>query len=123
MKDLKYQQCNRCVMDTTDTEITFDPKGYCNHCNEYFERTSKRTYHVKSSDQELAQIFEQIKKSGKNKEYDCVLGISGGIDSCYAAYILKNLGIRTLIAHLDNGWDSEISVTNIKHIASKLGFD
>ncbi|MBI4945011.1 MAG: N-acetyl sugar amidotransferase [Bacteroidetes bacterium] len=123
MKDLKYQQCKRCVMDTTDPEIIFDENGYCNHCNDFLERLSKRTYQGKESDQKLVQIVDEIKKAGKNNEYDCVLGISGGIDSSYAAYTLKKLGLRTLAVHLDNGWDSEISVKNIKYIVSKLGID
>ena len=120
--DLVYKQCTRCVMDTTDPEIHFDINGRCNHCNEFFENTSMRTYQGTSSDQKLDLLVKEIKKSGRNKEYDCVLGLSGGIDSCYAAYILKNLGLRTLAVHLDNGWDSEISVKNVKYIVSKLGF-
>lgn len=123
MKELKYQQCKRCVMDTTDPEIFFDGNGYCNHCNNYFDNLSKRAYQGRTSDEKLAHIVEKIKKSGKNKVYDCVLGISGGIDSSYAAYILKKSGLRTLCVHMDNGWDSEISVKNIRYIVSKLGFD
>lgn len=123
MNELKYQQCKRCVMDTTDPEIVFDNNGYCNHCNDYFENLSKRIYQGVTSDQKLALIVEEIKKSGKNNEYDCIIGVSGGIDSSYAAYTLKKLGLRPLVVHMDNGWDSEISVKNIKYIVSKLGFD
>ena len=117
----KYQQCTRCVMDTKDVEIVFDENGYCNHCTEYFDKTSKLIYQGKTSDEMLAQLIKQIKQSGKNKEYDCVLGISGGCDSCYAACIAKNLGLRVLAVHMDNGWDSEISVSNIKNVIEKLG--
>ena len=123
MKHLTYKQCTRCIMDTTDTEITFDENGYCNHCNDYFEKLAKRTYQGESSDKKLAEIVKEIKRSGRSNEYDCVLGVSGGIDSSYAAYILNKLGLRTLTVHLDNGWDSEISVKNIKYIVSKLEFD
>lgn len=123
MKSVKYQQCKRCVMDTTDPEIIFDENGYCNHCNNYFDNLSKRAYQGKTSDQKLSVLIEKIKKSGKNKEYDCVLGISGGIDSSYAAYILTQLGLRVLAVHMDNGWDSETSVKNVKYIISKLGID
>lgn len=124
MQELKYQQCKRCVMDNiADPEIFFDKNGYCNHCNHFFENLSNRTYQGKISDQKLALIVEGIKKAGKNKEYDCVIGISGGIDSSYAAYMLKKLGLRPLAVHMDNGWDSETSVKNIKYLISKLGID
>lgn len=118
-----YRQCTRCVMDTSDSEITFNDNGYCNHCIEYYENTSKRTYRGIETDQILAQIVEKIKTSGKNKEYDCVLGLSGGIDSCYSAYIAKQYGLRVLTVHLDNGWNSDTAVKNIKYVADKLGFD
>lgn len=118
-----YQQCNRCVMDTSDHFITFDEQGYCNHCNEYFEKLSKQAYQGELSDNLLEQIAEKIKKSGRNKPYDCVLGISGGVDSCYTAFILKRLGLRVLAVHMDNGWDSEIAVKNIKYVVGKLGID
>jgi len=120
---MTYRQCNRCVMDTSDSEITFNENGYCNHCLEYFENTSKRTYRGKETDQILAQLVEKIKKTGKNKKYDCVLGLSGGIDSCYSAYIARQLGLRVLTVHLDNGWNSETAVKNIKYVVGKLGFD
>lgn len=110
-------------MDTSDPEIVFDGKGHCNHCNEYFERISGFVYQGESSDKKLAQIVASIKRSGKNNAYDCVLGISGGIDSCYAAYILKELGLRVLAVHLDNGWNSEEAVNNIKKICNKLKID
>jgi N-acetyl sugar amidotransferase len=119
----QYQLCNRCVMDTSDPFIIFDINGNCNHCNDYYENLSKLTYQSKSSDDQLAILVKEIKKSGHNKTYDCVLGISGGIDSCYAAYILKNLGLKVLAVHLDNGWDSEAAVQNIKQVLDKHGID
>jgi len=119
----KYQQCNRCVMDTTDIDIVFDEQGNCNHCNDFFERISLRVYQGAKSDASLKALIENIKISGKGKTYDCLIGISGGIDSCYLAYIAKNQGLRVLLVHMDNGWNSEISVKNIKNIADILGFD
>jgi N-acetyl sugar amidotransferase len=110
-------------MDTSDPEIIFDESGNCNHCNEYFERTSQYVYKGEESEKELEAIVAKIKKSGKGRKYDCVLGVSGGIDSSYAAYIAKKYGLRVLCVHLDNGWNSEISVKNIKNMASILGFD
>jgi len=119
-KKLSYQQCNRCVMDTSDSEITFDENGYCNHCTEYFEKTSKLIYHGQDSDIKLKQLVEKIKKSGKNHDYDCVIGISGGVDSIYTAYLAKQLGLRVLTVHMDNGWNSELAVHNIEKILKKL---
>lgn len=123
MSTRTYQQCTRCVMDTSDIDITFDNKGYCNHCKDYFARIAQRVYLGEESDRQLEAIVQKIKKSGKNKEYDCVIGISGGIDSSYVAYLSKQLGLRPLLVHMDNGWNSEISVKNIKNIADKLGLD
>jgi N-acetyl sugar amidotransferase len=110
-------------MDTTDPEIVFDNEGNCNHCNEFLSSTAKRSYQGDKSEQELLKVVEKIKNEGKKKDYDCVIGISGGIDSCYATYILKQYGLRPLAVHMDNGWNSEAAVKNIKNVASKLGVD
>lgn len=118
-----YQICTRCVMDTTDPDITFNEKGECNHCTDFISTRSKYQYQGQSSDEALKAQIEQIKKDGKGKEYDCVLGLSGGIDSSYAAYIAKDLGLRVLAVHMDNGWNSEEAVQNIKNIARKLDID
>jgi N-acetyl sugar amidotransferase len=122
-KEIPYQQCNRCVMDTGDSEIVFDEDGYCNHCKEYFENTSKRTYQGKESDMQLAQLVNKIKRKGRNKEYDCVIGVSGGVDSIYTAYLAKKMGLRPLAVHMDNGWNSELAVSNIEKILKKLNID
>jgi len=119
----EYQQCTRCVMDTTDPSIKFDDEGCCNHCNEFLERTSKLTYQGVSSDLELEKYLVKIKESGKNNKYDCVIGISGGIDSCYVAYVAKQKGLRPLAVHMDNGWNSEEAVNNIKKVCTKLDID
>jgi len=110
-------------MSTSDPDITFDENGHCNHCTDFFERIASLTYKPGKSDRELAAIVERIKRAGKGKEYDCVMGISGGIDSCYAAYVVKNLGLRPLAVHMDNGWNSDTAVKNIKNVAKTLGID
>jgi N-acetyl sugar amidotransferase len=110
-------------MDTSDVDIRFDEKGVCNHCTNYFERIANRVYQGEKSDDELLQIIAKIKKAGKGKKYDCVIGVSGGIDSSYVAYKAKKRGLKPLLVHLDNGWNSEISVKNIKNLANILGFD
>jgi N-acetyl sugar amidotransferase len=118
-----YQQCSRCVMDTTDPLISFNEKGECNHCTEFLAKRIHHKYQGTKSDQELQLLVEQIKQAGKGKEYDCVIGVSGGIDSSYVAWICKKLGLRVLAVHLDNGWNSEEAVQNIRNIAQKLGID
>jgi N-acetyl sugar amidotransferase len=110
-------------MDTSDPEISFDDAGCCNHCRAYAERTSKLTYRGVESQRELDAIVARIKHAGRSAEYDCVLGISGGVDSCYAAYIAKSLGLRPLTVHMDNGWDSDTAVKNIKNVVARLGID
>jgi len=123
-KETEYRRCSRCVMDThADPEIAFDADGRCNYCTGYFDKLAKLTYQGKSSDAELGRIVDAIKKAGKGREYDCVVGVSGGVDSSYVAHLVKTFGLRALCVHLDNGWDSDISVRNIKRIVDKLGFD
>ena len=120
---MEYQICSRCIMDTSDLEITFDEKGQCNHCTEFFRLAPLYIYKGKSSDIELEKIVATIKEAGKNSEYDCMVGISGGVDSSYVAYISKKLGLRVLSFHFDNGWNSELAIKNIENIVKKLGFD
>ncbi len=123
MEKREYQICTRCVMDTTDLEITFDEQGHCNHCTEFIGKRAKHKYQGKESDDAIAQIIEDMKRAGKGSDYDCVIGVSGGTDSCYAAYILKQKGLRVLAVHLDNGWNSEEAVQNVKNVARKLDID
>lgn len=123
VSEKKYQQCKRCVMDTSDAKIEFDASGNCNHCTDYFENTSKRIYQGKTSNVLLQNLVEKIKKSGRKNKYDCVIGISGGVDSIYAAYMAKSQGLRALCVHMDNGWNSEIAVNNIEKILKKINYD
>jgi N-acetyl sugar amidotransferase len=123
MKVSNYQQCTRCIMDTSDSEITFNEKGQCNHCTEYFEKEQYYSYKGKETDLELEKIVAKIKEDGKNHDYDCMVGVSGGVDSTYVAYLAKELGLRVLAFHFDNGWNSELAVKNIENIVKKLGFD
>lgn len=119
----EYQQCTRCIMDTTDSEIVFDEKGHCNHCTEYFELAPNYVYSGAKSDEQLKQIVLKIKEDGKNSDYDCMVGVSGGVDSSYVAYLSKELGLRVLAFHFDNGWNSELAVKNVENIVKKLDFD
>ena len=123
MKPTEYKVCTRCVLDTTDPEIIFDEKGQCNHCTDYYNRISKLSYQGEKSDSELKELVDEIKVAGKNKEFDCVIGVSGGIDSSYLAYLASKLGLRPLAVHLDNGWNSDQAVKNIQGICTKLGIE
>ncbi|TXB67275.1 N-acetyl sugar amidotransferase [Vicingus serpentipes] len=123
MKKKEYKQCTRCVMDTSDPFIEFDEEGYCNHCKEFFEKTAKLVYQGEETDKQLAIELEKIKQDGKGNPYDCIIGVSGGIDSSYVLYKAVQLGLRPLAVHMDNGWNSEEAVKNIKNVCSKLGVD
>src|SRR5262249_50928970 len=109
--------------DTSDPEISFDDAGRCNHCRIYEERISKLTYQGPDTERELEVIVRRIKQAGRTGEYDCVLGISGGVDSCYAAYVEKSLALRLLVANMEKGGDSNTAVRNIKNVAASLGID
>jgi len=117
--------CTRTVMDTTDPEITFDSDGVSNHALEY-DRDMKRFVDAAMAGertQELSALVERIKSAGQGKPYDCVIGISGGVDSTYLAYQAVKLGLRPLAVHFDSGWNSELAVDNIHNLVSKLGLD
>ena len=123
MEEKLYQLCTRCVMDTTDPGILFNENGECNLCTEFLDKRIKHKFQGEQSNQQLNALIEQMKADGKGKEYDCIIGLSGGIDSSYVAYIAKEKGLRILGVHLDNGWNSEEAVLNIKNVARKLGID
>jgi N-acetyl sugar amidotransferase len=118
-----YQICKRCVMDTTDPDIYFDENGICNHCHQYDESVKRMVFDGDEGKEKIQHIVDEIKKSGKKKEYDCIIGVSGGVDSSYVAYKVKELGLRPLAVHLDNGWDSELAVKNIELFLKKLDID
>lgn len=110
-------------MDTTDPAIRFNEAGECNHCTEFLEKRIHHNYKGEESDKQFKELIAAMKAAGKGKKYDCVLGLSGGIDSSYAAYIAIQNGLRVLAVHLDNGWNAEEAVQNIRNIAQKLKID
>jgi len=118
-----YKSCSYCVMDTSDIDITFDEAGRCNHCRGYFPKVKSQLMPHEVREQRLEKLVSEIKRSNKNGQYDCVVGVSGGVDSSYVALLAKDLGLRTLLVHLDNGWNSEISVKNVRSITKSTGFD
>ncbi len=110
-------------MDTSDINIEFNSEGVCNHCIDYDLRKESIQLNKTDSSEEISKIIRDIKKSGRSKKYDCIVGISGGIDSSYVAYLAKKWELRVLLVHLDNGWDSELAVKNVENIVQKTGFD
>ena len=114
--------CVRCVSDTSIPNIRFDENGVCNFCKIH-DRLEEEYPLNEPGQQRLNELIDKIKAKGKNKKYDCVVGISGGTDSTYCLYKSKKLGLRPLAVHLDNGWDSEIAIKNIKNAVRKLDID
>ncbi len=120
--NIRHQVCTVTVMDTTDPDISFDGNGGCNYVAE-FEAFRASLPDPKTRDRMLATQVSAIKAAGAGKRYDCVLGLSGGVDSSYLAYLAKEWGLRPLVVHFDNGWNSELAVSNIEEIVTRLGFD
>lgn len=121
----KYKtSCGKCVLDSTDDpQIVINEDGICNYCLAY-EKDFKKylTMSVAQKDNQLLKIAEDIKTNSKNKEYDCLIGVSGGVDSSYVAIKAYELGLRALLIHFDNGWNSELAVKNIEQISTYTGF-
>lgn len=119
-----YQVCAHCVMDTSDAAIVFDAAGVCDHCNS-FKRDVLPNWHTdERGRRELAGIVEDIKVSGKGRDFDCILGLSGGLDSSYMLHlIVTEFGLRPLVFHVDGGWNTDIAVNNIQMLVEKLGLD
>lgn len=118
-----YQRCTRCIMDTTDTTIRFDTAGVCNHCCNFDEVLSKGYYPNEIGRKKLDSTIMAIKADGKNREYDCIIGLSGGVDSCYLALKVKEWGLRPLVVHVDTGWNSELAVANINKVIDYCGYE
>jgi len=116
------QVCSRCVMDTTDPDITF-VDGICNHCRDFDLKKSTRLASGAEAEAALERIVARIKASGKGKDYDSIVGVSGGVDSTYVVYLAKKLGLRPLAVHFDNGWNTELAVSNIEKVLKRLGVD
>ena len=123
MNNRIYRQCTRCLMDTSDIDIQFDDSGICNHCIRYEIELPKRVFKGPEGERKLTEILNEIKKSNTKKEYNCIIGVSGGVDSTYVAYLTKKMGLRPLAIHFDNGWNSELAVTNIEKTLDKLDID
>ena len=123
MPNLNKLVCKRCIMDSiNDPDILINDDGVCNHCITFDFEFNKLPKGI-NREKELESIITKIKLKGIGRKYDCLLGVSGGVDSSYLAYLCSIYGLRPLIIHFDNGWNSELSVLNIQNLLDKLGFD
>ena len=118
-----HRRCCRCVMDTSDPQIRFAADGTCNHCTGQLERMASLAARGRAGPEHLGAAVERLKRAGKGRKYDAVLGVSGGVDSSFLALLLKDRGVRTLLVHMDNGWDTAGAVRNIHSVAASTGFD
>ena len=120
---MALQTCSRCIMDSSDPLISFDSQGHCVHCTTYLRNLASASAPAAQMAADWQKMVARMKACGKGKEYDCVLGISGGVDSAYLAHLTQKWGLRCLAVHVDNGWDSEKAVSNIRSACSTFGLD
>jgi N-acetyl sugar amidotransferase len=119
-----YAICANCIMDTSDSGITFDSRGWCDYCTNYYENILPNWHPDERGLEEIRKEADAIKRDGKGKDHDCLIGISGGVDSSYLAYVAKEiLGLRPLLYHVDAGWNSQQAVNNIERMVDGLNLD
>lgn len=119
----KVKVCRNCIMDQTDPDITFDHSGLCSYCLGYEKIKEKYFTKANLEEKNLIALINHIKYQTRKSEYDCIMGVSGGVDSSYVAYLSKKYNLRTLAVHFDSGWNSDLAVKNIENITRKLGID
>ena len=118
-----YQRCVNCVLDTTDLDIVFDDNGICNHCHQWLPRITNLPKSDEEAEKNLKELKKKIQRHTKRQKYDCLIGLSGGVDSSYIVYLAHKLGLRPLIVHFDNGWNSELAISNIEKLVTKCNFE
>jgi N-acetyl sugar amidotransferase len=124
MNEKKYQICSNCIMDTTDPNITFDERGWCDYCRNYHKNILPNWHPDAQGEKILAPLIDKIKHDGKGRDHDCLIGISGGVDSSYVTYLAKDkFGLRPLLFHVDAGWNSQVSTNNIEKLVDGLNLD
>lgn len=122
--DPNYRRCAISLMDNiADPDISFDANGVCNYAHEYAAAEAANCLKGAEGEAKVASIVEMLKRKGRGRKYDCIIGVSGGIDSTYLALQAKKFGLRALCVHFDNGWNSELAVKNIENIVSRCGFE
>jgi putative aminotransferase len=124
MVSRSYQICSRCIMDTTDPNIVFDDRGWCDYCNNYESAIAPNLHTTERGIHKLNELAEKIKAEGKGRDFDCIIGLSGGLDSSFAAYVAKEkMGLRPLLFHVDAGWNTDQAVGNIEKLVDGLGLE
>lgn len=119
----RYRICTNCVMDESDSRITFDANGVCDHCRTFYAQVKPNWHTDERGERELRALVDRIKQAGRGKDFDCIIGMSGGIDSSYLTYVATQFGLRPLVFHVDAGWNSQEAVNNIEKLVDKLGLD
>lgn len=120
----KHIMCSRCIMDTSDPNITFDDEGVCDYCHNFNTHIAPSWRAGEGDPAALAQMAELIRAAGKGQDFDCIIGLSGGLDSSYVAYVAKEkMGLRPLLFHVDAGWNTDQAVGNIEKLVDGLGLD
>ncbi len=121
---MSVTRCTRCVMDDyADKDIRFDENGYCNYCTSNLEALKTKYFPNDEGKRRLEELLADVRKAGKGRKYDCIIGISGGLDSSYLAYLVSGWDLRVLAVHIDDGYDTDISKENIRKLVEKTGFD
>lgn len=124
MTSRTYQICSNCIMDTSDCTISFDERGWCDYCNNFHSNIAPSWHTDSKGEAELMKVAAKIRKDGEGRDFDCIIGLSGGLDSSYCTYIAKELmGLRPLLFHVDAGWNTDQAVGNIEKLVDGLGLD
>ena len=124
MSERPYQICTKCVMDTSDSRVDFDSSGVCDHCRRFFTHTLKNWTRGAEGRRRLRELVQTIRKHGRGRKFDCIIGMSGGIDSSYLTYLAKTeLNLRPLVFHVDAGWNTQEAVNNIERLVDGLELD
>jgi len=119
-----YQVCSNCIMDTSDPHISFDERGWCDYCNNYHDNIAPNWHTDERGARDIERQIERIKRDGKGKDHDCLIGLSGGVDSSYVTHLAKDrFGLRPLLYHVDAGWNSQQAVNNIEKLVDGLHLD
>jgi N-acetyl sugar amidotransferase len=123
-KNSDYQICSNCIMDTTDPNITFNERGWCDYCLNYHHNVLPNWHPNEIGERQLQPVIDKIKRDGRGKDHDCLIGLSGGVDSSYVTYLAKvKFGLRPMLFHVDAGWNSQEAVNNIEKLVDGLGLD
>lgn len=123
MSPRPYQICTRCVMDTSDPLVTFDELGQCNLCTNFLEKRLPVITATRESGPTIDEMMALVRERGRGRDYDCVIGVSGGVDSSYTAVLAAEHGLRILAVHMDNGWNSVTAVANVRNLVQILNLD